>query len=285
MKIFPLEQRCIISISGSQRLDFLQGLITVDIYKLSPENSLWAGLLSPQGKGLFDFFIYNIKNNNEFLIDIHKIFADSFIEHLLKYKLRLDVTITKQSHYSVIAVWDNKENVTSNGFIWKDPRTEKMGLRILLNTNQYQEFLNHYAPNIVGENEYKQLRIENVITEPAEDLQDITYFWPEINAELLNGIDYKKGCYVGQEVTARLKHKTELKRQVVRIYALGNPYPPKIIATDIQEIGKLICFNTLTNEGLAYIYPERWKKSIETLRSVTVGDTIFKLIDCDLNQL
>jgi hypothetical protein len=282
MKVFPLEQRCIISISGNERFNFIQGLITVDIHKLSSQNPLWVGLLSPQGKGLFDFFIYDTNNTDAFFIDIHKTFVDAFIEHLYKYKLRLDIKITEHPNYSVIAVWEN-QNVITDGFVFTDPRTKKMGLRIVLNTEQRQEFLENNSQSIVDYNDYKQLRIENLVTEPAEDLIDMTYFWPEINAELLNGVDYKKGCYVGQEVTARLKHKTELKRQVVKVYALGNPLPPIIISTDIQEIGKLICFNPITHMGLAYIYPTRWKKSIETLRSITVGDTIFKLVDFDLS--
>jgi len=277
MKFSPLAHRQLIEISGKDRYDFLQGLITVDIKKLTSQNALWAGLLSPQGKALFDFFIYDISDDTAFLIDIDRSQAENFIAHLQKYKLRSKVTITKNTDLHVVAAWDC-DGFSYDGFMFKDPRADIMGLRIVATLVQKAKLTDTYRENHVDITDYTALRIANQIVDPAQDMQDIEYYWPEINAEALNGIDYQKGCYIGQEINARLKHKAQLKRQVILVYVMGNPKTPIIMETDAKEIGTLICFDDQSHQGLAYVRLDRWDQAIETLRSVTAGDTIIKKV-------
>ena len=113
MKILPLNTRKLIQISGKDRLEFLQGLITVDINTLKPNKALWGGLLSPQGKALFDFFIYDI--HESILIDIHALNCDAFINHIQKYILRSDVQIENNTALTVTAIWDNTEIASCDG--------------------------------------------------------------------------------------------------------------------------------------------------------------------------
>lgn len=272
MKILPLNNRMLIKISGKDRLEFLQGLITVDIYQLKLDNALWSGLLSPQGKALFDFFIYD-NIHDSVLIDINTVCGDNFINHIQKYILRSDVSIEKNTNLTVTAIWEHSE-ISLNldkGYLIQDPRLEKMGCRYIADSQQQQDFVTQHTDSLSDNDDYKNLRIECQIVDPAEEMQDMDYYWPEINAEFFNGVDYKKGCYVGQEVTARLKHKADLKNKIVPVYVMGNPETPIKMATDIQDIGTLLCVDSWTGKGLAYVRVDRWNYAVETLRSVTAG--------------
>jgi|GEM_PF-79486 len=285
MKLTPLDHRTFIHITGTECRSFLQGLITVNIDMLSPENALWTGLLSPQGKALFDFFIYEFPNINGIFIDIHKDQIEALTDHLKKYKLRSDVTLNQATDFNCVSVWGTHDfPLQIPMHIFQDPRHSEMGYRIILSDSHYDILMETYKDNVAPYQDYIALRIDHMITDPAEDLLGIDFYWPEIHAEKMNGLDYKKGCYVGQEVTARLKHKTELKREIVRFYVMGNPITPIKIATDVQEIGTLLCLNNNTHQGLAYVNLRYWKKAQETLRSIVAGDTIIKIIQ-DENTL
>ncbi len=276
MKIIPLNTRTIITITGQDRLEFLQGLITVDIYQLKPDNALWCGLLSPQGKALFDFFIYDdVSTKESLLIDIHATRCDDFITYIKKYILRSDVQIQKNPDLTVTAILDTeKPNHDDATVLIQDPRLNAMGFRLIMSQQKQTEFIDTHKESLSDDEHYKNLRIEHALTDPAEDMAHIDYYWPEINAEQFNGVDYKKGCYVGQEVTARLKHKTELKNKIVSVFVMGNPETPITMATDIQDIGTLLCFDEFTGKGLAYVRTDRWQYAIDTLRSVLAGSAM-----------
>ncbi|MEM6602911.1 MAG: hypothetical protein AAF621_02575 [Pseudomonadota bacterium] len=279
MKLVRLTNRQIIEISGEDRLDFLQDLITVNINDLAPDQPLWCGLLSPQGKCLFDFIIY--MGNDVTLIDIDKRQANAFIDQLKKYILRADITITRKDDMTVLAFWyeDDAENSPQIKPVWfekhqivPDPRKAAMGLRWVGTLDKAENFWHQYSAYHASLEDYKKRRIENNIVCPAEDMNGIDFFWLEINAEECNGIDFKKGCFVGQEVTARMKHKTELKKKVISVNVLGEPQVPSTLQTDIQDIGTLIAYSD--GAGLAYVRLDRWKHASDTLRSVTAGSAM-----------
>ena len=267
MKIVSLIQRTIVEISGQDKYNFLQGLVTVDIHKLTPDNALWAGLLTPQGKYLFDFFLYT--KNDVIFLDIHKDCASALIEHLKKYILRADLTLTLREDIRVIALWDIETILTKEGIIVIDPRISDMGYRFISPLDASEKFIEDYRENIVPIEDYIARRIKNGLVDPATDMKEIDFYPAEINAEKFHGIDYKKGCFIGQEVTSRLKHKTDLKRSVISVMVLGNPECPCPMQTDMKEIGTLLCVSGM--QGLAYVHLERWNDATETLRSVTAG--------------
>lgn len=278
MKILPLKNRKLIEISGNDRLEFLQDLITVDIYKLNPHDALWGGLLSPQGKALFNFFLYDLSeflDNKSIFIDIHDLDSDYFIDYIKKYILRSDIQVKKNENFSITAIWDSAHQVKlENTYIIPDPRSENLGFRYITIKSNMQNFIKQYQDYVTDEDEYKNLRITYKVVDPSEDMNHMDYYWNEINPEYLNAIDFKKGCFVGQEVVARLKHKAELKRQVISVFVMGNPETPTPMETDIKEIGTLLCIDSFTGKGLAYVRLDRWQHAIETLRSVTAGTSI-----------
>jgi folate-binding protein YgfZ len=278
MKLVPLTKRCIIEISGDDAYDFLQQIITVDVHKLSPENALWGGLLSPQGKYLFDFFLYYA--GDSILIDIDKNSATAFTETLQKYILRSKVTIERKDKLKVIAFWHDDEHDSENICpVWfekhqivTDPRISAMGCRWVGQSDKADNFMHQYGEYMSSSQEYYAHRIKCGVIDPCEDMLGIDFYLPEINAEKFNGVDYQKGCYVGQEVTARLKHKDALKKQIVSVRVMGNPDLPALLETDIQEIGTLVAYSG--SHGLAYVRLDRWQHTITTLRSITAGSTI-----------
>lgn len=270
MRILPLAERKIIRLSGQDCHEFLQGLVTIDIGKLTEENPLWGGILSPQGKVLFDFFLYQQGDN--ILLDIHNSKAEELVEHIQKFILRLDVSLKIESDLIITAIWETEPDISvKDAYIVVDPRVADMGLRMITDKMQQAAFLGANKSSIAHELDYKSLRIQHDIVDLAVEMDSISYFWPEINPEDFKGVDYKKGCYVGQEVTARLKFKTELRRRIVPVFVMGCPETPIEMATDVQEIGVLVALDEDTGKGLAYVRVDRWDHAIETLRSVMAG--------------
>ena len=288
MKFCQLDKRVIIEVAGEDAFDFLQELVTVNVNKIAPDFALWGGLLSPQGKYLFDFFLYH--HSNGIYIDIDRTRASFFIDHIAKYILRNDVKLTQRDDLIVAAFWqeakdefdledDEDDAFESLKPVWfekyqltMDPRNEKMGYRWIGTKERFDPLLQQHGARTSPYADYKSHRIFNGVVDPVEDMIGVDFFWPEIGAEEMNGVDYSKGCYVGQEVTARLKHKTELKKKVVRVSVMGEPKIPCTMETDIKEIGTLLAY--ANGVGLAYVRVDRWQHSVETLRSIMAGASI-----------
>ena len=289
MKFCQLDKRSIIEVSGEDAFDFLQELVTVNVNKIAPDCGLWGGLLSPQGKYLFDFFFYHAAD--AIYIDIDKTRASFFMDHISKYILRNKVILKQRDDLRIAAFWQppkdefNLDDDSNDGTydniksVWfekyqivADPRKPEMGYRWIGTKEKFDLLLQQYGASTSSYESYRAHRIFSGLVDPIEDMVGIDFFWPEIGSEEMNGIDYSKGCYVGQEVTARLKHKTELKKKVVRVSVMGEPKIPCIMETDIKEIGTLLAY--ANGVGLAYVRVDRWQHSIETLRSIMAGASI-----------
>lgn len=294
MKIVPLKKHCIIEASGKDVFEFLQSMMTIDVYSLAPTEALWGGFLSPQGKYLYDVFLY-YQGDEKILIEIASIKAHSFIEYLQKYILRRQVTLKVNDDCQILVLWnepadewgfedidENKQNIDIHP-VWfekyqivPDPRKAELGYRWIGLREKADNFMHSYGTNISPLEDYYAWRIKQAICEPTEDMVGLEFFFSEIRADEMNGIDYKKGCYIGQEVTARIKHKGELKKQVIPVRVMGNPDLPATLQTDLQDIGTLVAYNG--SYGLAYVRIDRWEKAIETLRSITTGTSIISRI-------
>lgn len=261
-----LSDRKIIQISGKDAHNFLQGLITVDIHNCRDDNALWAGLLTPQGKYIFDFFLY--PNDNTILLDIHHSQIEALITHLTVYKLRYDVSFEIQSDLYLYND-HNKAHCSKENRIFQDPRHQDMGYRIISS-----EKLSTSTDSL---NLYQQKRIALGIADPVTDMQEIGFFWPEINAEKLNGIDYKKGCYVGQEVTARLKHKTDLKKKIISVQLSQNITPPYKVTHNNKDIATIIAVHQTL--ALAYIRVDLWQKALHNNAIISDDNIIISEID------
>lgn len=214
-----------IEIKGTDALEFLQGLITNDINKCQKENIIYSCMLSPQGKFLADFFVTIYKEN--YLIEIDDVYFDSFLKKLNLYKLRSDVEFNeKKNLISLILYTDNKSKF-ENINLYKDPRNLNLGYKIYLdNKNSILKETSEYNFNL-----YRKNLIKNLIPFAPKDLTENKSLLLENNFQNINAIDWNKGCYVGQEITARMKYRSLLKKQI---------YVLEIISGQLKEGEEII---------------------------------------------
>ena len=245
-QVVILEKRGVILVSGENAKDFLQNIITNDINKVSKKNSVFSALLTPQGKYLNEFFI--IQNNIGYLLDCSENSTKELIKDLSKYKLRSKVEIEDFSSEFVIGVINdskfkelqdelksNENTITYRDTpIFLDPRNEKLGARIISNLEKLYLTIKKLGLNITDNKEYYSLAHKLGIPEKGLiNLKD-QLFGLEANFETLQAIDFKKGCFVGQENTARMKLKNKVRKKLFAIKS-----------NDKLKIGSDINFNSI----------------------------------------
>jgi folate-binding protein YgfZ len=227
-------QRKVFRFSGTDARKFLQNLITNDIKRLNI-GPVYSALLTPQGKFIADFFL--IADGNDILMDVDAGAAATLIPRLNMYKLRADVTISETDLIVSRGLNDAPEGAVA------DPRDANLGWR-------YYGAEDHNMDTV----DWDALRVDHKIPEMGRELDAESYIL-EMGFEGLNGVDFRKGCYVGQEVTARMKHKTELRKGLVRLIADAD-IPEN---ADVISNGKVIG-RTHTSAGkraLAYLRYDR----------------------------
>jgi len=215
--------RTIWSLTGKDALSFLQGLVTNDLRPLEAGPGIvWAALLTPQGKYLADFFVVR-RTGGELLVDIAAPLAADTLRRLTLYRLRADVQIAPTDLTLTRGL-----GVMPDG-AHPDPRHPGLGWRL------YSD-----APLAVPAVDWDAIRVANLIPESGIELvPDDTYIL-EAGFERLHGVDFRKGCYVGQEVTARMKHKTDLRKGLVRVVIEGAaPVGSEITGADGKPAGTL----------------------------------------------
>ncbi|MBK0327874.1 folate-binding protein YgfZ [Rhodobacteraceae bacterium F11138] len=206
--------RCILRLSGQDVLSFLQGLVTNDIAGLT-DGLVYAALLTPQGKYIADFFL--LQDGEDVLLDVVEPLAEDLHKRLTMYKLRADVTIST----SELNLQRGTGPVPEGAF--PDPRHPDMGWRAYTS-----------APASDDGSDWDAIRVAHCIPETGIELTSDSFIL-ETGFERLHGVDFRKGCYVGQEVTARMKHKTELRKGLRRVEITGPATPP---GTPITANGK-----------------------------------------------
>ena len=255
-KVYILEDRGILYINGSDAKDFLQNIITNDINKVNETNSCFASLLTPQGKFLFAFII--TKHKSGYFLDCENSQADSLLKQLNIYKLRSKVEIMNLSNEFVIAILEREKFLNLEGAkdilgntikyredsILLDPRNKNLGARLIINLEKLYLSLKKLELKDSPADEYYELSHNLGI--PQKDMNDLQnkLFGIECNFEELNGIDFKKGCYVGQENTARIKLKNKLSKRLLPIDLIeGELNKDDVIYNKNYEIGKVLLHN------------------------------------------
>ena len=228
-KIIILKNRGVISIFGDDTIEFLQNIITNDINKVTTENSIFSALLTPQGKYLYEFFI--VKSDKGYFLDCEEAFVDEIINNLKKYKLRSKVELENISSNYVVGIINKDKfgeiqrevNNASNTITYRDcpffidPRDNKLGARILSPLEKLYLTIKKLSLNIIDEDDYFAKAYKLGIPEKGLVFLKDQLFGLEANFEALNAIDFKKGCYIGQENTARMKLKNKLRRKLMPI--------------------------------------------------------------------
>jgi len=233
-----------ITISGDDRKDYLQGIITNDINKCTSDNALYSCLLSPQGKFIADFFI--IEYQNKYLLEINNKFIEDFLKKLKIYKLRSNVNINKNDIYRSFVILDNDVTKFENNILtFIDPRSEKLGIKAYIEYQKMSIIINKFNLNEINFSVYRELLINNLIPYSTEDLIVNKSLLLENNFDNINAIDWEKGCYVGQEITARMKYRALLKKSIKALEIIsGNTEPGNKIYYNKNEVGEIIsCFN------------------------------------------
>jgi folate-binding protein YgfZ len=262
-----LGNRSLIGLSGCDTHKFMQSIISNDIYLLDISPAIYALLLSPQGKYLYDFFV--AKSNDGLLLDCHSSVKDALIKRLSLYKLQADVNIIDLStEYKVLHVTDY---INASNWCFKDPRHSSMLFRCWIQNDQMQQVEQYKLDN----GAYEQFRIYNAIPEGVSDLDLDKSFPLEFGFEKLNAISFTKGCYVGQEVIARTTYRGVVRKQPYKVEAENGTLPAKhapIIANG-NEVG-VMC-SSLGNIGIALIRVEDYEANSQM--PVFAGDIQIKL--------
>ncbi len=208
-KLLRLENRAVIQVSGADAKSFLQGLVTNDVEKVSADHAVYAAMLTPQGKFLFDMMI--VADGESLLLDVEASRKPDLFRRLMMYKLRADVDLVDLPH----SVWALFDGDTELGVTYVDPRHKALHKRVISEGAPVTEA----TPLSLAA--YEERRIRHGVPDGSRDMAIEKHFWLETNAEKLNGVSFTKGCYVGQELTARMKHRTTLKKKIVPIKFLS----------------------------------------------------------------
>ena len=253
--VYILEDRGLLYINGDDAKEFLQNIITNNIENVSDNRSCFSALLTPQGKYLYDFII--IKHKLGYLLDCEKKNIDDLYKQLNLYKIRSKVEILNLSNEFVVANLSKEKfleienSKDEEGYTIKfredpillDPRSKKLGARLVINLEKLYLSLKKLGLEISDVEDYynhsHELGIPQIDT---KDLQN-KIFGIECNFAELNGIDFRKGCYVGQENTARIKLKDKLNKRLFAIKVLNGDLNSEEITSGNKNIGKLLINN------------------------------------------
>lgn len=228
-----MNERTLIRLSGPDTFEFLQGLVTNDVAKAS-DGLVYAALLTPQGKYIVDFFI--TQRDDTYLIDVAASHAPALNQRLAMYRLRADVQIDESPLYV------SRGTGTAPNDALTDPRYPSLGWR-------------HYTTHPTSDNtDWDALRVAHIIPETGVELTPDTYIL-EAGFERLNGVDFRKGCYVGQEIAARMKHKTDLKKGLVQVRITGEAPLGADITANGKHVGTL--FTRSGDKALAHLRFDR----------------------------
>ena len=215
-------ERRLISVAGPDARGFLQGLVTNDIGRVDRDGIAWAALLTPQGKYLSDFFI--LRWPEGYLLDVPEAQADDLLRRLTMYKLRAQVTLAQPDGVGVV----RGTGPAPEGAL-ADPRHPDLGWRL-------------YGTDLPPDDgtDWDALRVRLLVPESGIELVPNDSYILEMGFERLNGVDFRKGCYVGQEVTARMRHKTVLRKGLAPARISGVVPPGTPVIRDGREVGQVL---------------------------------------------
>ena len=253
-----LNNRAFLFVRGPDAETFLQGIVSQDVSALALHNAAFACLLTPQGKILFDFFV--IRDEGGFVIDCYAKAADALLKRLSLYKLRADVALAPLEGWAAAVVPGAAINdAADNIYVFDDPRLAVIGQRIVSDRTSIADALSG-ATLPTKQAAYNARRIALGVPEFGVDFGSEEMFPMDVNYDALGGVNYKKGCFVGQEVASRMKRKGEVRKRTL-VVAYEGPAPEKgaaIMAGD-SKLGEVL--SAADGKALAMIRLDRWEKS------------------------
>lgn len=266
-----LADRAVFRMTGTDARKFLQGMLTNDVGKLSDGEAMHAGLLSPQGKILFELFVVAAKD--DFLIDVAKDRMAELIKRLGFYRLRSQVEMAEEPGLKVAAVWGGSPRLPAGAISFVDPRLAALGSRVLLPAGATASELGCAG---VTEANYHAMRIKLGVPQGGVDYSFGDTFPHEALFDQLNGVDFKKGCYVGQELVSRMEHRGLARKRIVPVEGEAElPSPGTPVTADGVPIGTL--GSSSGASGLALIRLDRAEEALSKGGALKAREVVITL--------
>lgn len=278
-----LESRSLITVGGPDCAEFLQGLISNDINRVSPERAVWAALLTPQGKYLHDFFITVM--DGVYYLDCEKPRFMDLGQRLSRYKLRANIELGVDDSMAVFALPGEASSgklglpaepgaakALDGGVVYVDPRLAAVGARAVLPGDAGEALLKQqgFAPQPLDD--YDRLRLECGLPDGSRDLVVEKAILLESNFEDLHGVDWDKGCYMGQELTARTKYRGLVKKRLLPVEITGDaPEPGTQILLDGKDAGEMR--SSADGHGLALLRLDHLDRALRGEGVLQAGET------------
>jgi folate-binding protein YgfZ len=261
-----LADRAVLRVTGTDARKFLQGMLTNDVGKLADGQAIYAGLLAPQGKILFEMFVVAVKG--DFLIDVANDRLAELTKRLGFYRLRSKVEMKEEADLMVAAVWGASPRLPDGAIAYPDPRLATLGHRVLLPGGASFRELGCAS---AAEADYHAMRIKLGVPEGGRDYSFGDTFPHEALFDQLNGVDFKKGCYVGQELVSRMEHRGLARKRIVPIEGEAELPPSGTQVTaggvPIGTIG-----SSSGTSGLALIRLDRAEEALAKGSELKVGE-------------
>jgi folate-binding protein YgfZ len=252
MKAALLTHRGIIRLSGDDRSDFLQGLVSNDVRQITSEQALYATFLTPQGKFLYDLMI--TEEDEAWLIEAEQDRLETLLKKLSLYKLRSKVFLEKgpaDSH--IVALWGDDLSARfpplkslggmtriENSLLYRDPRLKELGYRAIVPASRLDSFLSSLEADLSPYADFEDHRLKLGIPEGEHDLIPEKSVLLECGLDELNAINWQKGCYIGQELTARTRYRGLIRKRLLPItFSTSNIKMGDILNQDDQEVGEV----------------------------------------------
>lgn len=280
MKAAFLRDRGVVKVAGEDARNFLNGLVTTDVTLLRPGLGRFGALLTPQGKITTDFLITEAPSGHGggFLIDVPRVLAQGLATKLGFYKLRAKVVVEDLSDsLGVLAAWDG-EPAMKPDLAFADPRNEGLGWRILVPEELTPKVADLIGADLVDSDAYEAHRIKAGVPRGGLDFMYGDAFPHETNMDRLHGVDFDKGCYVGQEVVSRMQHRGTARTRIVRVVL--DDFSPEAGATVLAgEKSMGIMGSTAGGNGLALLRTDRVADALDAGASLSAGGLAIHLTD------
>ncbi len=272
MKAAFLPDRGVVKVSGETAAAFLNGLLTADITKVTPQHPVFAALLTPQGKIIVDCIVVGAgeADGGGFYLDCPGALAKTLVERLTFYKLRAKVTIENRSEtLGVMAIWDG-EGDSEYGLTFPDPRLRALGFRVILPPQVVAEAAGDLDATLVEPADYETHRIALGIPRGGFDFLYTDAFPHEADMDQLAGVDFHKGCYVGQEIVSRMEHRGTARTRVVPVICEnGAPDPGSAVMAGEKQVGMM--GSHAKGKGLALLRLDRVADALAAGEALTAG--------------
>jgi tRNA-modifying protein YgfZ len=277
MKAALLTDRGVIAVKGEDARRLLNGLLTADIAVVAPGTARFAALLSPQGKIAVDGFVAQGSSADALMVDCPRALTSRLVERLNFYKLRAKAHVEDISdQIGVLAAWDGTGTVHA-GLAFADPRLPAMGLRVLLEPQEAEPAATALGAQLGDPQTYEAHRIALGVPSGGVDFAYGDAYPHEADMDQLNGVDFDKGCYVGQEVVSRMEHRGRIRTRVVPVsYSGGAPAVGDPVRADGKAVGTM--GSAAAGRGLALLRLDRVEEALAASLTLEAGGTSLKVL-------